>query len=55
MPDKSKKDTRITIRFTAAQAADLKAAAERRDRTVNWLSRQIVTTWLTQERKRRSK
>ena len=53
--DKSKKDARITIRLTKAQEVDLRAAAERRDRTLNSLSRHILTSWLAQERRRRKK
>jgi hypothetical protein len=50
-----KKDAQITFRLPAADKRDLQEAADRRDRPHNWLAREIVLKWLTQERKRRQK
>jgi predicted DNA-binding protein len=50
-----KNDDQITFRLPTAEKKDLKDAAERRHRTHNWLAREIVMKWLTQERKRRVK
>jgi hypothetical protein len=48
-----KNDDQITFRVPASDKRDLKIAAEHRDRTHNWLARDIVLKWLAKERKRR--
>lgn len=48
-----KKDAQLTIRLTTESKRELRAAAVRKRRTLNWLVGDIFDRWLTKERKRR--
>lgn len=47
-----KNDAQVTFRLPASDKRDLMAAAERRDRSHNWLVREIVLRWLRHQRRR---
>lgn len=48
-----KKSARLTLRVTEDTKATIRAAAERRDRTMNWLAQDILEKWATKERRHR--
>lgn len=47
-----KNDAKITFRLPSSEKDDLQHAADRRDRTCNWLARHIILAWLEKERNR---
>jgi len=52
---RAKKDYFLSVRISKDMKAELRAAAERRERTSSWLAHDILERWLLAERKRRSK
>lgn len=52
---KPKLDDQITFRLTKPDKQELMRQAEKRERTHNWLARDIVVKWLEKRRRAKSK
>jgi len=50
-----KKDARLTLRITDESKKALRIAADRKDRTLNWLAQDIFDRFLAGEKKRRKR